>query len=146
MNRQFAKRGLLPVLFVLLCGFSAAPAQQKKGETALNLPVADQRQIIEILLRENFENAPEATIYLSTANIPEALRKNFAPLVNKTVRFVRPAESAEFCAYEFGEFQTIDKFVSVSFGNCREGLAFDFIKDGGAWKAVSSIYVREMLY
>ena len=142
MNLQFVKRGLLPFIFVFLGCFSAADAQNAENK----LPAADQRRIIEILLNESFKNTPEETIYLTTANIPEALRKNFAPLKNKTIRFVAPEKSAEFCAYEFGEFQVIDKFVSVSFGNCREGLAFDFIKEGDTWKGVSSIYVREMLY
>jgi len=67
---------------------------------------------------------------------------------NKTIRLVSPESAAksEVCAYEFGEFETIEKFVSVTFGNCREGLAYDFIKEDGRWKSVGSTITRQMLY
>jgi hypothetical protein len=141
--KQFIKSCLLPGIFVLFC-FCAAQAQKTENKLA----AADQRRIIGILLNEKFKNAPEKIIYLTTANIPAEVQKNFQPVKNKTVRFVAPAAAAksELCAYEFGEFQTIDKFVSVTFGSCRDGLAYDFIKDGDEWKAVSSIVIRELLY
>jgi hypothetical protein len=144
MNLQFMKFRVPAGIFVLFFCFCAASAQQTENKLA----AADQRRIIGILLNEKFERSSEKTIYISTANIPKEIQKNFQPLKNKTIQFVSPqtAEKSGLCAYEFGEFQTIDKFVSVTFGSCADGLAFDFIKDGDDWKAVSSIVIREMLY
>ena len=135
---------MLPGIFVLLFWASATRAQ----ETENRLAPAEQRRIIAVLLNEKFTDAPEKTIYITTANIAPEVQKNFQPLKNKMIRFVSrdAATRGELCAYEFGEFQVIDKFVSVTFGNCREGLAYDFIKDGAEWKGVSSTVIREMLY
>jgi 5,10-methylenetetrahydrofolate reductase len=131
-------------IFVLLFCFGAAYAQKTENKLA----AADQRLIIGILLNEKFKNSPEKIIYLSTANIPEEIRKNFPPVKDKTIRLIsaETAGESETCAYEFGEFQVIDKFVSVTFGSCREGLAYDFIKDGDRWKSVASTITRELFY
>jgi hypothetical protein len=141
------KRFVLLNIFILFFGFCAVvPAQEQ--ETEKKLAAAEQRQIIAFLLNDKFKSSPEKTVYISTANIPAEIRKNFPLLKNKTIRLVSPAAAAasEICAYEFGEFQFIEKFVSVSFGNCAEGLAYDFIKDGGRWKGVSSTVTRELFY
>lgn len=136
-------RALLSIAVLFFC-FCAINGQ----ETENKLAAADQRQIIGILLNDKFKSSPEETIYLSTANISEVIQKDFPTVKNKTIRLVAPqtSESAEVCAYEFGEFQFIEKFVSVSFGNCREGLAYDFIKDGDRWKGVSSTVTRQLFY
>jgi hypothetical protein len=144
VNLQFIKRCVLPGIFGLLLCAGAARAQEAENRLA----PADQRRVIAVLLNEKFTDAPEKIIYITTANISAEVQKNFQPLKNKTIRFVSRDEAArgELCAYEFGEFQIIDKFVSVTFGNCREGLAYDFIRDGAEWKGVSSTVIREMLY
>lgn len=132
-------------IFVLFCFCGAARAQQQ--EPVNQLPVAEQRRIIEVLLNEKFKRSPETVLYLSTANLPEEILKDFPVLKNKTVELVRTAAAAEeVCAYEFGEFRFIDKFVSVTFGNCREGLAYDFQKDGAGWKTVGLVFTRDLLY
>jgi hypothetical protein len=132
-------------LFVLFFCFVAASAQQP--ETADRLPVAEQRRIIEVLLNEKFKRSPEDRIYLSAANIPEEIQKDFPAVKNKTVALVRTKAAADdACAYEFGEFQFIDKFVSVTFGNCREGLAYDFVKDADGWKTVGLVLTRDLVY
>lgn len=138
------KSRVLPgIVFLFFC-FCAVDAQ----ETENKLAVADERQIIGILLNEKFKTSPEETIYLSTANISEVIQKNFPTVKNKTILLIAPqtAKDSGVCAYEFGEFQFIEKFVSVSFGSCREGLAYDFIKDGDGWKGVSSTITRQLFY
>lgn len=144
MSLQFMKaRALLSIAVLFFC-FCAIEAQ----ETENKLAAADQRQIIGILLNDKFKSSPAEAIYLSTANIPKEIQKNFPTVKNKPIRLIAPqtSESAEVCAYEFGEFQFIEKFVSVSFGNCREGLAYDFIKEGDRWKSVASTVTRQLFY
>lgn len=131
-------------IFVLFFCFCAAHAQKSENK----LTTADQRRIIEILLTDKFNGASEMTIYISTANLKKEIQKDFPLLENLKVQLVstETAIDSELCAYEFGEFEIIDKFVSVSFGNCREGLAYDFIKAGDDWKSVSSTVTRQILY
>jgi hypothetical protein len=144
VNLQSVKPFVLPGIFVLFFGFCAAAAQNRENKLA----TADQRRIIGFLLNDKFKGSNEETVYLSTANIPPEIRKDFPSPQNVRVRLISPesAAASELCAYEFGEFQFIDKFVSVSFGNCREGLAYDFVKDGGDWKGVSTVISRELFY
>ena len=138
------KLRVLSSIFVLFFCFCAAHAQKTENK----LPTADQRRIIEILLADKFNGAAETTVYISTANLNKEIQKDFPLFENIKVQFVSPETSvnSELCAYEFGEFQVIDKFVSVSFGNCRDGLAYDFIKSGDGWKGVSSTVTRQILY
>jgi hypothetical protein len=144
VNLQFMKLRVLSSIFVLFFCFCAANAQEAEN----NLPTADQRRIIEILLSDKFSGAKETTVYISTANLKKDIQKDFPLLADVKVQLVSPekAVDAELCAYEFGEFQVIDKFVSVAFGNCRDGLAYDFIKSGAGWKSVSSTVTRQILY
>ena len=142
---QFKTPRALYVVFVLLVCFGALTAQEK---TESKLAAADQREIITVLLNEKFKTSPEEIIYLTTAHIPDEIQKNFPAVKDKTVRLVSPeaARRGDICAYEFGEFQFVEKFVSVSFGSCREGLAYDFVKDGDRWKPVSSTVTRQLFY
>lgn len=144
VNLQFKKLRALLSIFVLFFCFCAVRAQEAEN----NLTTADQRQIVEILLMDKFSGAKETTVYISTANLKKDIQKDFTLLAGIKVQFVSPEKSidTELCAYEFGEFQVIDKFVSVSFGNCRDGLAYDFIKSDAGWKSVSSTVTRQILY
>ncbi|HVE58121.1 MAG TPA: hypothetical protein VNB22_14915 [Pyrinomonadaceae bacterium] len=136
-------RALLSILVLFFC-FCAAHAQ----ETENKLTTADQRRIIEILLTNKFDGGSETTIYISRSNLKKEIQQDFPFPENVKVQLVSPetAVDSELCAYEFGEFQVIDKFVSVSFGNCRDGLVYDFIKSGDGWKSVSSTVTRQILY
>ncbi len=145
MTLKFKKLFLLLSVFVsIFCLTTAASAQKTENELSL----ADKRQIIEVVLKEKFEDSSEKMIYISTANLSDEIQKNFPSVKNKKVKFVAPAESAEsdVCAFEFGEFEFIDKFASVSFGNCREGLAYDFKKYGDKWKSVGLTITKPILY
>jgi len=144
VNLKFVKLRALLSLFVLFVCFGAANAQQTENK----MTTADQRRIIEILLADKFKGSPETTIYISTANLNKEILNDFPLLENIKVQLVteKNAVNSELCAYEFGEFQVIDKFVSVSFGNCRDGLAYDFVKYGDQWKSVSSTVTRQILY
>jgi hypothetical protein len=145
VNQNFIKASVLLSIFLLFFGAGAAHAQE---ETADKLAVVDQRQIIEVLLKEKFRGSDEKTIYLSTANLPAEIQKDFPLLKNKKVQFISTETAAgrEVCAYEFGAFEMIDRFVSVTFGNCNEGLAYDFKKYGDKWKSVGLTVTRQMLY
>ncbi|GEM_PF-4727022 len=145
MNLQLVKRRALPGIFALLFCFCAAAHAQETENKLLNV---DQRRIIAVLLENKFKDSAEETIYISTVNIPDDIQKNFPPVKNKNFRLVSPeaAKDTEICAYGFGKFEFIDKFVSVSFGSCREGLAYDFIKDGNGWKSVGLVITREIFY
>ena len=144
MSLKFMKRSLLLSIFVILFCLTTVFAQN----TNTKLSPADQRRIIEILLTDKFERSTEKTIYISTANLPKGLRKNFPRLKNIKVRLVsaKTPVNSGLCVYEFGRFEFIDKFVSVSFGNCREGLAYDFIKTDGEWKSVGLVFTRQISY
>jgi|SRR5215203_4966313 len=144
MSVNFMKRSVLPGIFVILFCLPAAFAQN----TAPQLSTADQRRVIEILLANKFERSTEKTIYISTANLPKEIQKTFPRLKNIKVRLVsaETPNSSGLCVYEFGRFEFIDKFVSVAFGNCREGLAYDFIKTNGEWKSVGLVMTRQISY
>lgn len=124
--------------------FSAVRAQ----EAGTELPLVDQRQIIEALLKEKFNSSPAKTIYISTANLSEEIQKDFPLVKNKKIQFIsaETVAGSEVCAYEFGKFEFIDRFVSVSFGDCNEGLAYDFKKYGDKWKSVGLTVTKPMLY
>lgn len=135
MSKKVIKRQLLPGIFVFVLAFTTfASGQSSPAE----LTLADKRQIIESLLKERFGDAPQKTIYISMANLSDELRKDFPPVKNKKVEFIptEQARSSSVCAYEFGEFEENGKFVSISFGDCSEGLAYDFKKYGEKWKSV----------
>lgn len=141
MNKNSVKGSLLTGILVLF--FSLTVAAQTEGD---KLPVADQQQIIKSLLTEKFAKSSEKTIYISTANLSEEVLKDFPTLKNKKIQLVPPDEAKENCAYEFGEFEFIEKYVSVSFGNCREGLAYDFMKSRFEWKSVGLIIIKDVSY
>ena len=147
MIAKFTKSCVLLSIFVLFFCFTAVSAQEEE-ETRDELPVSDQRQIIETLLREKFNGTGEKTIYISTANLPDELQKTFPPIKNKRIQLVsaETVAGSEVCAYEFGKFEFIDKFVSVSFGDCNEGLAYDFKKYGDKWKSVGLTITKPLLY
>jgi len=131
-------------IFVLFFSFTAVRAQAAENE----LTFADKRQIIGVLLNEKFSGSPEKTIYVSTANLPDEIQKDFPPVKNKKIQLVstEPTADTEVCAYEFGKFEFIDKFVSVTFGDCREGLAYDFKKFGDRWKSVGLTITKPLFY
>lgn len=143
MNVNFFK-GLLFSIFVLFFSFVPVNSQENNSE----LPLIEKKQIIESLLKEKFSDSPEKTIYISTANLSDDIQKDFPTLKNKKIQLIstETAKNSEACAYEFGEFQFIDRFVSVTFGNCSEGLAYDFKKFGDKWKSVGLTVTKEIFY
>jgi len=143
MNVEFFK-GLIFSLFVFFFSFVTINAQ----ETTTELSLSDKKQIIETLLKEKFGGSPEKMILISTANLSDDLQKDFPIIKNKKIQLISAElpKNAETCAYEFGEFQFIDRFVSVTFGNCSEGLAYDFKKFGDKWKSVGLTVTKEIFY
>jgi len=145
MIAKVLKPYVLLSILVLFFSFNIATNAQ---ETEKELSVGDQRQIIEALLREKFTGSPEKTIYISTANLSNEIQKDFPLVKNKRIQFISAdtVANSEVCAYEFGKFEFIDKFVSVSFGDCNEGLAYDFKKYGDKWKSVGLTITKPILY
>ena len=144
MISQFSSRRALLGIFLILICLCAARAQEAENK----LSAAEKRQIIAVLLNEKFKRSTEKTIYISTTNISDEIQKDFPSVKNKTIRLVSKEEAAnsDICAYEFGDFQFIEKYVSVTFGNCQEGLAYDFVKYGDRWKSVAATVTRELFY
>lgn len=136
MNTKFSRGFILHgIALLVFCGFNIQ-AQNTEG----NLTFSDKRQIIESLLTEKFGKSNEKTIYISTANLPEEIQKDFPPLKNKRIQLVSTENAdSQICAYEFGEFEVTKKAVSVSFGDCDEGLVYDFKKFGKTWKSVGLV-------
>ncbi len=137
MNKTFGRGSFLLSIFVLFFCFATANAQK----TDVELTSADKRQIIEALLKEKFNGASEKTIYISTANLSEEIQKDFPLVKNKRIQLVSSEDSANsgVCSYEFGKFEVNGRSVSVSFGDCNEGLAYDFKKFGDKWKSVGLV-------
>ena len=129
---------LLTGIFLLF--FGTARAQAAGDEPT----AAEKREIIEALLKENFDKASPKTIYLSTVNFSTEDQKDFPRLKNKQIRFVDPEEAAAsgLCLYEFGSVKKIGRFLSVSFGDCGSALVYDFQKSGGRWKSVGLTIVK----
>jgi hypothetical protein len=138
---KFKKLSLLLSIFVsFFCLLIEANAQKVENEPL----IADKREIIESLLKEKFDKSPEKTIYISTINLSTEIQNDFPTVKNKKIQFISPENSANsgLCAYEFGKFEVIDKFVSVAFGDCNSGLAYDFIKFRDKWKSVGLIIIK----
>lgn len=103
-----------------------------------DLAAADRIAIIKILLEEKFDRAPREIVFFSSRNLPAEVRDKFPKIRNLKAQFLAPEEAAgrEICLYEFGPFTVVKNSVLVSFGNCREGLAYTFKKYGDKWKSV----------
>lgn len=134
------KSYLLLSVFVLFFCFSGIRAQKAENEPTF----ADKRQIIEALLKEKFTGSSEKTIYISTANLPDEIQNDLPAVKNNKIQFVSAETAANqgVCAYEFGKFEATGKFISVSFGDCSEGLEYSFKKFGNVWKSVGLTFER----
>ncbi len=138
---KFKKLFLLLGIFVsFFCLLVEANAQKTENKPSL----ADKREIIESLLKEKFDKSAEKIIYISTINLPTEIQNDFPPVKNKKIQFISSKNSAisGLCAYEFGKFEVINKFVSVAFGDCNSGLAYDFIKFRDKWKSVGLVIIK----
>lgn len=133
----------LIVNLLFFCWITEAVAQKSKKPLSL----ADQREIIKVLLEEKFDGSAAEIIYISTKNLPDKLQNEFPPIKNVQVRLVSQenAAAADSCAYNFGKFEITAGYVSVTFGDCREGLAYDFKKVRGKWKSTSMTIKKETL-
>lgn len=125
-------------------GFSAAAQTQQNGRS-LDTPdspktIAAKREIIKILFSDIFRGERKETISLLTLNIPSELQENFPKLTNLSVELV-PAESdnREKCHFVFHAFSVSQNTATVSFGNCNDGLGYNFEKIKGKWKFASSV-------
>jgi len=101
--------------------------------------IADKREIIKVLLEETFRNKgfDKKTIYISKQNLSTAIKTKFPHIKDVRIKLVSEnSKDSNLCPYQFGKFSVIDKFVTVSFGNCNEALVYNFKKIRNKWKNV----------
>ena len=128
----------ISLLFLTII-LSVCLAAEIQAQKSADLTHADQRAIVKAILEEQFKNTKGATtVKISKQNLPAELLNNFPQIKNLTVQFVPESSSnAPACPYQikFHEMDK-DKNVSVSFGNCDEGLVFRYKKVRGKWKSI----------
>jgi len=135
---KFKNSGALCLLFVL-CFCTAA---QSFGQNTLEtLKPADRREIIKLLLENVSQGTSDQIIYVSVKNLSPNVQAELAGIANVKVQLVSPDGEANQnrCHYQFGAVNVSDKKVSVSFGDCRAGLAYNFKKVRGKWKSVPHV-------
>jgi hypothetical protein len=99
-----------------------------------------KREIVEILFTNIFRSETKDSVYLSTRNIPIDLQENFPKFANLATVFVSPdSEHDETCPFVFHNFSVSNNKATVSFGNCSDGLGYNFEKINGKWEFSSSI-------
>ncbi|MDQ6785662.1 MAG: hypothetical protein M3033_02425 [Acidobacteriota bacterium] len=107
------------------------------------LKAADRREIIKLILENVSKNSKDKIIYVSTKNLSPDVQNDLSEIANENVQLVstETAANQNRCDYRFGAFNVSNKLVSVSFGNCKSGLAYTFKRVRGKWKSVP--YVTE---
>jgi hypothetical protein len=132
---KFIKTGSAFLVFTLCFCFAVA-ANAQKAKTTLKL--ADKREMVKLLLENIAKTRPGETIYVSTRNLPFNIQNDLSRIRKAEIKLVAPekAENANLCHYQFGDFQIVDKFVSVALGDCNSGFAYDFQKIRGKWTIV----------
>jgi uncharacterized protein with PIN domain len=109
------------------------------AQTSLDtLKPADRREIVKLLLENVSKNNKDKIIYVSTKNLPPEIQSDFSEITNVKIQLVSAEDAANQnrCHYQFGSFNVSNKKVSVSFGDCKAGLAYNFKKVRGKWKSV----------
>lgn len=142
------RKSLIKLTFlciVLTFSFSltvASQSQQNKNisvnaETPQNIKA--KREIIKLLFANIFRGEVKEEIYLSTKNIPSELQNNFPEIENITAQFIDATLPKEnICPFVFHSFAISGKKATVSFGNCNDGLGYNFKKVNGKWKFESA--------
>ena len=129
------------VLFLLLI-FCFCFVAQASAQTSLDtLKPADRREIIKLLLENVSKNSKEKIIYVSVKNLSPEVQSDLSGIANEQVQLIPSAEQAvrNGCEYQFGAVNASNKLVSISFGNCKAGLAYNFKKVRGKWKSVPHV-------
>jgi len=129
-------------LLLILCFCFAVPTM---AQTSLDtLKPADRREIIKLLLENVSQNSRDKTIYVSMKNLTPEVQNELSEATNAKIQLVSPETAAnqDFCHYQVGAVNISNKLVSVSFGNCKAGLAYNFKKVRGKWKSVPHVIER----
>lgn len=119
---------------------AAVPAQFRSADTVSEnrdqaQTVKAKREIITLLFADIFRGEKKETVNLSTKNLPKQLLSNFPKFKNVSTRFVVDDETAEdLCPFVFHSFVIAMNKATLSFGNCRDGLGYEFEKLNGKWK------------
>lgn len=121
-------------MLLILCFCFVAEASAQKSLDALK--AADRREIIKLLLENVSKNNKDKTIYVSMKNLSPEVQNELSEI--EGIKLVSSDEAANqnLCHYQFGAVNVSDKKVSVSFGDCKAGLAYNFKKVRGKWKAI----------
>lgn len=136
----------LKILIFLFCAvFLCFSLEAKAQKSKPSLTIKDKSEIIKTLLEEVFGNNPGKTIYISTKNIPAEIQTCLPRIKNVKFEFIsasRDAAAAAVCPYQIDEFTLYGKNVSIGFGDCNQGLSYDFRKIRGRWKIVPQIFQK----
>lgn len=141
MKLKLKKSGVLYLLFILCFCFVVQTFAQTSLDT---LKPADRREIIKLLLENVSKNSKDKIIYVSVKNLSPEVRSDLSGIAKEQVRLVSSEDKADQvrCDYHFGAINVSNKMVSVSFGNCKAGLAYNFKKVRGKWKSVPHVIER----
>ena len=126
---------------------SAAQTQQfKKSSANQETPktIKAKREIIKLLLADFFKNDAAKEFYLSTKNIPKEIQTEFPLLEDLKATLTEPSSrlKEDNCLFEFRSFLVNEKKASVLFGDCNNGLGYNFKKKRGIWKIVPNQIVN----
>ncbi len=104
---------------------------EKTGDSGANLEA--KREIIKILFSNIFRGEIKESILLSSKNIPEQLRSDFPQLKSLNTQIIS-SDSDSVCPFVFHSFFVSENKATVSFGDCHEGLGYNFVKEDGKWR------------
>lgn len=146
MKMNFAKL-LLLCLPLTICLDTPIAASGPDGAVQISEQpetVRAKREIIRLLLTEAFRGEESEEICLLTKNIPSELIENFPVFENLTVRFISEAEAEalQVCPFEIERFLLSEKRATVMFGDCGQGLGYEFEKVRGKWQFAPLDIVR----
>ena len=136
MKLKLKNFGAICLLFVLCF------VVQTFAQTSLDaLKPSDRREIIKLLLENVSQDSRDKTIYVSMKNLTPEVQNELSEIGNVKIQLVSPETAANqnLCHYQFGAVNISNKLVSVSFGNCKAGLAYNFKKVRGKWKSVPHV-------
>ena len=118
-------------------GFGAVAANGQADRTIIdsNQTVKAKREIISLLLKDIFRGERKGSVHLSKKNIPQAILRNFPKFEKLSVQLVaETSDDGPECPLEFSIFEVSGNTALVLFGDCRDGLGYNFEKVGGKWQ------------
>lgn len=141
MKMVFVKKHAICVALIFSFSMQAF-TQSNQTDDAINEDsykvVSAKRAIIKLLFSNIFRGESKETISLATKNIPSKLQNEFPKFPNLTTKIVSSDLNQDTnCAFIFHNFAINKNKATVSFGNCNDGLGYNFEKIKGKWQFAS---------